>query len=197
LKFARTLLASLLFTALPLIAADRYKIDPQHTIIGFSVPHIVISTVEGRFKSFDGTIMLDMKDLAKSSVEITIDTDSIDTGVAKRDSDLHHSELLDVARYPHIHFKSTKIEKRGHQWIATGSFTLKDVSRQIELPFDLKGPVTDLGGKSRIAIHTGTKLNRHDYHVKYDPLLKDGTHVIGEEITVDLQVEATKAEGNL
>jgi len=193
-KLSATITGAIVFAALPLCASDRYKIDPQHTKVGFSVPHIVISTVEGRFKDFEGVILLDTQNMTKSSVEITINTDSIDTGVAKRDSDLHHSELLDVGRYPHILFKSTKIEKRGSQWVAIGAFTLKDVSKQIELPFTLAGPLKDLGGRSRIAIHAGSKLNRHDYHVQYDPRLQDGTAVIGEEITIDLRVEATREE---
>ena len=120
MKLSATITGAIVFAALPLCASDRYKIDPQHTKVGFSVPHIVISTVEGRFKDFEGVILLDTQNMTKSSVEITINTDSIDTGVAKRDSDLHHSELLDVGRYPHILFKSTKIEKRGSQWVAIG-----------------------------------------------------------------------------
>ncbi len=187
-----TFVVLLALAALPSSAADIYKIDPKHTKIGFIVPHIVISTVDGRFKTFAGTIVLEAKDLTRSSVEITIKTDSGDTGVAARDSDLHDGELLDVARYPEARFKSTKIEKRGQQWVAIGNFTLKDVTHQIELPFTLQGPVTDYMGKSRIAVHTGTKINRHDYHVQYDSRLKDGSPVVGEEVTIDLQVEATK-----
>lgn len=178
--------------ALPLFAADTYKIDPNHTKIGFTVPHIVISTVDGRFKNFQGTIVLDKENMSRSSVEITIKADSIDTGVAKRDSDLHDSELLDVAKYPDIHFASNKIEPRGEGWVAFGDFTLKDVTRHIELPFTLKGPVTDYMGSSRIAVHAETKINRHEYHVQYDDRLKDGKPVVGEEVTIDLQVEATK-----
>jgi polyisoprenoid-binding protein YceI len=178
--------------ALPLFAADTYKIDPSHTKIGFTVPHIVISTVDGRFKRFEGTIVLDKENMSKSSVEINIKADSIDTGVAKRDSDLHDSELLDVAKYPDIRFKSNKIESRGEGWVALGEFTLKDVTRHIELPFTLKGPVTDYMGNSRIAVHAETKIDRHEYHVQYDDRLKDGKPVVGEEVTIDLQVEATK-----
>jgi polyisoprenoid-binding protein YceI len=178
--------------ALPLFGSDTYKIDPHHSKIGFTVPHIVISKVDGRFKSLEGTIVLDAQDMTKSSVEVTIKTDSVDTGVAKRDSDLHYSELLDVAKYPDICFKSTKIKKRDNHWVAVGNFTLKDVTKQIELPFTLEGPVTDLGGKSRIAIHASAKINRHEYHVGYNIRLKDGAPVIGEEVTIDLQVEATK-----
>src|SRR5207248_10864134 len=104
----------------------------------------------------------------------------------------HGSELLDVAKYPEMHFKSTKIEKRGDQWVAIGDFTLKGVTKQIELPFSLQGPIVDPWGKSRIATKTGTKINRHEYGVKYDQRMKDGGPLIGEEVTISLQVEATK-----
>ncbi len=192
MKSTGTLPVVLALAATASFAADTYTVDRDHTKIGFSVPHIVISTVDGRFKRFDGTIVLDAKDATRSSVEITIQADSVDTAVGARDSDLHSSELLDVARYPEIHFKSTRIERRGHQWVAVGEFTLKDVTKLIELPFVLQGPVTDSGGRSRIAVHTGTRINRHDYHVQYDTRLRDGSPIVGEEVTIDLTVEATK-----
>ena len=105
-------------------AADTYKLDKGHTRISFTVPHLVISTVEGRFTDFDGTIQFDPKDITKSSVEVVIKTASVDSNNEARDKDVRDNELLDVARYPEMRFKSDKIVKKGDHYVAIGTFTL-------------------------------------------------------------------------
>ena len=191
--FAATFLA-LLLVALPALAADTYNIDKAHTTVGFTAQHLVISSVDGRFKDFDGTITLDSNDITKSSVKITIKTASVDTDNAQRDNDLRNSEFLDVAKYPEMTFVSDKIEKRGDGYVALGTFTLKGVSKKIELPFTFAGPITDPWGLQRVAAKAGTKINRQDYGVKYNQAMKDGSALVGNEVTLNLTVEATKAK---
>src|SRR5256885_11041675 len=150
-RFLSAVLVIALLAALPAIAADTYIFDKAHTRVGFTAQHLVISTVEGRFKDFDGTITLDPKDITKSSVKVTIKTASVDTDNASRDNDLRNSEFLDVAKYPEMTFVSDKIEKRASGYVATGTFTLKGVSKTIELPFSLGGPIDDPRGQLRIS----------------------------------------------
>jgi len=191
--FAATCMALLLIT-LPALAADTYNIDKAHTKVGFTAQHLVISSVDGRFKDFDGTITLDPNDIIKSSVKITIKTASVDTDNEARDKDLRNSEFLDVAKYPEMSFVSDKIEKRGDGYVAIGTFTLKGVLKKIELPFTFAGPITDPWGMQRVAAKASTKINRQDYGVKYNQAMKDGSALVGNEVTLNLTVEATKAK---
>jgi polyisoprenoid-binding protein YceI len=193
-KIFATSLIAILLVALPALAADTYTFDKQHTRIGFSAQHLVISTVDGRFKDFDGTITLDPQDITKSSVKVTIKTASIDTDTEARDKDLRNSEFLDVAKYPEMTFVSDKIEKRGDGYVAIGTFTLKGVSKKIELPFTVGGPISDPWGNQRLAVHASTKINRKDYGVNYNQAMKNGTALVGNEVTINLTVEATKAK---
>ena len=190
--FAAALLA-VLIAAVPALAADTYNFDKAHTRIGFTAQHLVISTVEGRFKDFDGVITVD-PDITKSSVKITIKTASVDTDNSQRDSDLRNSEFLDVAKYPEMSFVSDKIEKRGDGYVAIGTFTLKGVAKKIELPFTFAGPIADPWGMQRIAAKASTKINRQDYGVKYNQPMKDGSAIVGNEVTLNLVVEAVKAK---
>ena len=191
-RFLSAALVIALLAAIPALAADTYTFDKAHTKIGFSAQHLVISTVEGRFKDFDGTITLDPNDISKSSVKVTIKTASVDTDNASRDNDLRNSEFLDVAKFPEMTFVSDKIEKRGTGYVATGTFTLKGVSKTIELPFSLGGPIDDPWGNSRIAVQASTKIDRKDYGVNYNQAMKNGTALVGNEVTINLTVEATK-----
>ena len=186
-------IALTILVALPALAADTYNFDKQHTKIGFTAQHLVISSVEGRFKDFDGVIVVD-PDITKSSVKITIKTASVDTDSEARDKDLRNSEFLDVAKYPEMTFVSDKIEKRGDGYVAIGTFTLKGVSKKIELPFTFAGPITDPWGMQRVAAKASTKINRQDYGVKYNQAMKDGSALVGNEVTLNLIVEATKAK---
>ena len=109
-------------------SADRYKIDPVHTSVGFAVRHLIISKVRGRFNEFSGTIVYDEDDITKSSVAFTIKAASIDTRHAKRDSDLRSPDFLDVKRFPTIAFRSEQVEKRGDGLVAVGTLTIKRVN---------------------------------------------------------------------
>jgi len=190
--FAAALL-TVLVAALPALAADTYNFDKAHTRIGFTAQHLVISSVDGRFKDFDGVIVVD-PDITKSSVKITIKTASVDTDNESRDNDLRNSEFLDVAKYPEMTFVSDKIEKRGDGYVAIGTFTLKGISKKIALPFTFAGPITDPWGMQRVAAKASTKINRQDYGVKYNQAMKDGSALVGNEVTLNLTVEATKAK---
>src|SRR5690349_8983056 len=105
------------------LAADEYKIDPKHSSVGFSVTHMVVSTVNGRFNDFDGTILFDEKDISKSSVNVTIKSASINTDNTQRDTHLRSSDFLDAQNRPEIVFQSKSVEKKGDGYVAHGTLT--------------------------------------------------------------------------
>ncbi len=177
------------------VPAGVYDLDQAHSIIGFAVRHLEINWVEGRFKDFTGTITYNEQDATKSTVEFTAKVESVDTGVAPRDKHLRTADFFDVTTYPEIKFKSTGIEKKGKdKYILRGDFTLKGVTKQIEFPFTFTGAIKDPWGNTRFGIDAHTKINRRDYGINYGNVLPAGGFDVGNEITIDLQLEAVKPE---
>jgi polyisoprenoid-binding protein YceI len=165
-------------------AADEYKIDPVHSSANFAVRHMLVSTVKGRFTEVNGTILYDQKDPTKSSVKAVIKVASITTDNGQRDGHLKSPDFFDAAKYPEIQFVSTRVEKRGDQLVAIGNLTIKDVTKEVELPFTIVS--AEMMGKKRIGVDSSIKLIRYDYHVSYDPT----GAAVSKEVTIDLNLEA-------
>jgi polyisoprenoid-binding protein YceI len=175
------------------IPGGEYKIDPAHSIIGFAIRHLEINWVEGRFKDFTGTIRYDETDLTKSSVEFTAKVESIDTGVEARDKHLRTADFFEVAKYPEMTFKSTRVERKGKdQYVLHGDFTLKGVTKQVALPFTITGAIKDAWGNMRFGIQAKTKINRRDYGITWGKAMDNGGIDVGNEVTIELQLEAMK-----
>lgn len=175
------------------IPGGDYKIDPAHSIIGFSIRHLEINWVEGRFKDFNGTIHFVDSDVTKSSVEFTAKIESIDTGVEARDKHLRTADFFDAAKYPEMTFKSTKVERKGKDsYVLYGDLTLKGVTKQVSLPFTVTGAIKDPWGNTRFGINAQTKINRRDYGITYGNAMENGGLDVGNEVTIDLQLEAVK-----
>jgi polyisoprenoid-binding protein YceI len=172
-------------------AADEFKIDKVHSNVGFSVKHMVISTVPGRFTDFDGVISYDDKDVTKSSVKVTIQAASINTDNANRDNDLRGESFLDTAKYPTIIFESKQVKKAADgSLVAVGTLTIKDVSREIELPFTINGKIKAFGGE-RMAAEAHTKINRQEYHLTFNKMIEAGP-MVGDDVNITLSVEAAR-----
>jgi polyisoprenoid-binding protein YceI len=175
------------------IPGGEYKLDPAHSIIGFAIRHLEINWVEGRFKDFTGTIHYDEKDVTKSSVEFTAKVESIDTGVEQRNAHLRTADFFEVAKYPEMTFKSTRVERKGTGgYVLHGDFTLKGVTKQVSLPFTITGAIKDPWGNTRFGVAAQTKINRRDYGITYGNALSGGGFDIGDEVTINLQLEAMK-----
>lgn len=173
------------------IHSGEYKIDPAHSVIGFSIRHYEISWVRGRFKDFNGTIRYDDSDVTKSSVEFTAKIESIDTGVEPRNAHLRTADFFDAAKYPEMTFKSMRVERKGKdQYVLNGDFTLKGVTKQISLPFTMTGAIKDAQGNTRFGIAAQTKINRRDYGITWGKPMAIGGLDVGNEVTIDLQLEA-------
>lgn len=188
-----------LIAALPLLIAGiahadsvEWKLDPSHTTVGFTVPHLVVSSVEGRFKEASAKIALDDADLTKSQVSVEINAASIDTGDAKRDDHLKSPDFFDVKKFPKLSFKSTKIAKAGAGYKLTGDLTIRDVTKSVTLDATVSAPVkTPWGNQARAAKVSG-KIKRTDFGLKWNKGLETGGVLVGEEVTLNVSAEVTK-----
>ena len=178
--------------ALPAGAAtSTWQIDPNHSSAQFAVKHLGLSTVRGAFTKVNGAVELDSSDVTKSSVTVTIDAASVDTRVENRDKDLRSDHFFDVEKYPTITFKSTKVEQVSPgQLKVTGDLTIHGTTKSVVL--DVEGPTLpakDPWGNQRVAASATTKVNRQDYGVKWNATMDNGGLVVGNDVTITIDVE--------
>jgi polyisoprenoid-binding protein YceI len=191
----RLILGLAMLTVIPAAAhADttEWTLDTSHSHFGFSVPHMVISSVSGRFKQASGKFNLDEANLTKSQAELTLKVDSLDTDDAKRDEHLRSPEFFDAKKFPNITFKSTKIAKAGNGYKVTGDLTIRDVTKPVTLDATISNAVKNPWGKLVRAVKASTKIKRGDYGLKWNKTLETGGVLIGEDVTLDLQFELDK-----
>ena len=181
-----------LLAALPL-KAETFAIDAGHSEVGFQVRHLVSQT-RGRFNDFAGTVDLDPKNLANSSVNFTIKAASIDTNVADRDKHLRGADFFDVEKYPEITFKSKSIKKAtGDTYNVLGTLTMHGVSKDITLPVTFLGEGKDPWGGTRAGFETATTLNRKDFGIVWNKAVDNGGVLLGDDVKVEINLETTKA----
>jgi len=186
--FIPTLLA-VLISATPFFAAvTKYDIDAAHSNIGFSIPIAGgLSNVRGKFNEFTVTIIYDDKDVTKSSVEATIKATSIDTGIERRDAHLRTADFFDVEKFPEITFKSSRIEKKGKNFIAHGTFSMHGVSKEISIPFTVNGVTRDeKTGKTVLGATGRTSVNRREYGINF--ARPDNPAFLGDVIDIELNL---------
>ena len=170
-----------------------WQLDPAHSNAQFSVRHLGISNVQGEFTKLTGTVQLDDQDISKSTVNATIDVNSLDTRVQNRDNDLKSDHFFDVGKFPTITFQSTKIVSTGEGTAKmTGNLTLHGVTK--EVTFDVTGPtkVIQVMGTRRGASAT-TKINRQDFGMVFmSNAMPGGDQMIGDSVTITLDIEMVK-----
>ena len=195
-KRATVVLAALVLAASgarALAAQEVFTFDKNHTTVGFRIRHIV-TKVEGRFHDFDGTIWLDRQNPASSRVELTIQAASIDTATPNRDNDLRSANFFDVAKYPTIVFKSTKVEpKGGDAYLVTGDLTMHGVTKSIQIPIK-HGGFAKMGKGEKTGFEGGLTLDRKDYGITWNRALDQGGTLLGDDVEITIQVEANKKE---
>jgi len=177
-------------------AASTWKIDPGHTSVQFAVRHLMVSTVRGTLAPVTGVLNLDEADPTKSTVESTIDVNGIDTREPKRDAHLKSPDFFDAATYPTITFKSKKVTRLADtKFQVTGDLTMHGTTKEIVL--DVEGapkPVKDHMGNLRLGGAATTKVNRKDFGITWNKGLDGGGVVVGDEVTVTIDVELVKAD---
>ncbi len=181
-----------LVPALAFAQAATWNIDGSHTRTGFSVKHLVISDVKGEFGKTEGKVQLDEGDLSRSTVEVTIPADSIDTRDAKRDAHLKSADFFDVAKFPTITFKSTKVVagKDGALSI-TGDLTMHGVTKPVTLDGEITKAITDPWGLTRRGVTLTGKIDRKAWGITWGKVTDVGA-VVGDEVKLDIQAEIVK-----
>ena len=189
-SFTTALIASLIFVNTG-YASQTFEVDPSHASIGFKIEHLVISKVKGEFRDFTATLVLDDEGLlnqASSNIKVT----SIDTGITKRDNHLRSADFFDVNKYPEISFKSKSIRQNGGNNVLVGDLTIHGVTKEVELPYKIKGPVKGPSGETRIGFAASTVINRKDYGLTWNKTLEAGGVIVGEELELLIDIEAIK-----
>ncbi|MEQ6899682.1 YceI family protein [Nocardioides sp. YIM 152588] len=169
-----------------------YTIDPTHTRLGFSARHAMVTTVRGQFTDFAGTAHVDTVDPAASKVELTIQTASIDTGVADRDGHLRSADFFDADTNKEISFSSTEVARDGSDWVITGDLTIKGVTRSISITFEPNGSARDPFGNERIGFEGATSINRKDWDLSWNAALETGGVLVSEKIKLEFDISAIK-----
>ncbi|MGB8014244.1 MAG: YceI family protein [Terriglobales bacterium] len=183
-----------LFVSLPALAqTSNWNIDPAHSTAQFTVRHMGISNVTGNFTKVSGSVVLNDKDITQSQVSASIDVNSVDTRVEMRDKDLKSSNFFDVAKYPTIEFKSKKIASNGGKLQLIGDLTIHGTTRDVTLDVDGPTPeIADPWGNSRRGISASTTINRKDFGLVYNNLLKTGEAAVGDNVKIQIDAELVK-----
>ena len=174
---------------IPGYVVGTWTIDPTHSEIGFSVRHMMVSKVRGKFTSFSGEIVTG-ESLLDSSVVATIDLSSIDTGNPDRDNHIRAADFLQVDQYRMMTFRSTAVRRDGDHYALDGELTLKAVTRPITLRLDLGGFATDPRAGTRAGATAVGRLNRRDFGVDFSTILEAGVVVVGDQVDLQLEIEA-------
>lgn len=173
---------------------NTWTIDATHSGINFSIRHMVVSKVRGRFGKYSGTLQLDDEDLTRSTVEASIDAASIDTGTAQRDDHLRSADFFDAEKFPELKFKSSSIVKLDDaNYRVTGDLTIRDVTRPVSLEVEYGGRTKDPWGNERVGFVAKTSLIRKDFGLGWNQVLEAGGVVVGDRVDVELELEAVKA----
>lgn len=191
-KLLSAALALAVAPTLALAAPTTWNIDASHSNAGFAVKHLVISTVRGSFTTLSGKLVLDEANVTRSTVEATIDVNSIDTQVPDRDAHLKSPDFFDAAKYPAITFKSTKVAKAGKDGLkVTGDLTLHGVTRPVTLDVTTSPEVKGLYGETRRGYSATTRIDRKDFGLVWNKMVEAGP-AVGDQVTITLDLEVVK-----
>jgi len=176
-------------TNIPGYIAGTWTLDPVHTDISFTVRHLMVSKVRGRFTRFEGEIVT-AQDPRQSSVNATIEMDSIDTADANRDAHIRSADFFDTANHQTMTYRSTGVRPSGDGWVVDGELTLHGVTRQVSLELELNGFLADSPMGTRAGFSATGEISRKDFGIEFNMPLESGGGVIGDKVSLHLEVEA-------
>ena len=181
--------------ATPQTAVNTWNLDPAHSVAEFKVKHMMISNVKGQFAKLTGALQLDEQDITNSKVEASIDAASIHTGDEQRDAHLKSGDFFDTEKFPTLTFKSTGVARRSDDELTvSGDLTIHGVTRKVV--FAVQGPTPaakDPWGNTRVGLSATTKINRKDFGLTWNAALETGGILVGEDVTITLDVQFVKA----
>lgn len=175
-------------TTLPNLTAGTWAIDQAHSTVAFSVRHLMVSKVRGTFNDFSGAITV--AEDGTTSVEADIQVNSIDTNNADRDAHIKSADFFDAEQFPTATFKSTGVRAKGDDYVVDGEFTLHGVTRPVELNLEFNGVNPGMGNGPVAGFEATTVLNRKDFGISIEMPLEGGGAVVGDKITITLEIEA-------
>jgi polyisoprenoid-binding protein YceI len=169
-----------------------WTIDAMHSEIGFKVKHLVISTVSGKFKTFEGTVQSEKDDFTDAAISFSADVDSIDTGVEQRDQHLKSADFFEAEKYPKLIFESTEILKDGDDYKLTGNLTLKGVTKPVTLNVELGGVGPNMYGQTVAGFEVTGKINRKEFGLTWGAVTEAGGVVVSDDVKLTANVELVK-----
>ncbi|WP_321394237.1 YceI family protein [uncultured Desulfuromusa sp.] len=189
-----TLIVGMFFSSSSFAATTHWNIDPDHSVAGFKIKHMMISDVSGSFNDVQGTVIINEDDLTLSKVSVTITAASIDTGIQKRDNHLKSADFFDVTNYPALIFTSKQVKDvSGDGFTLVGDLTIHGVTKEVELSVtELTAEIKDPWGNIRKAAKATTKINRKDFGLTWNAALEAGGVLVGDEVRIELDVQFIK-----
>jgi polyisoprenoid-binding protein YceI len=173
----------------------KWTLDPVHSNVRFTVPHLVISEVEGSFRKFDGTVSNTKPDFSDASISFNVDVASINTDNEKRDGHLKSDDFFNAEKYPQMKFQSSSFKKlSGNNYELTGNLTIRDVTKPVRFAVVYGGTAKDGYGNIKAGFKASTVINRFDYNLKWNALTEAGGATVGQDITIDLKLEFNQAK---
>jgi len=170
----------------------KWVLDPMHSEVQFKVKHLVISTVTGSFKTFEGSLETDNDDFTDANINFSLEVDSIDTNQEQRDGHLKGPEFFDAEKYPKISFKSTSFTKDGDDYKLVGDLTIKGITKSVTLNVEHGGTAGDFYGNTKAGFEITGKINRKDFGLTWDGVTEAGSIVVGEDIKLIINVQFAK-----
>ena len=174
---------------IPGYVVGTWDVDASHSTVGFSVRHMMVSKVRGYFREFSGEIVT-AADPTQSSVVATVNMDSIDTRQEQRDAHIRSADFFDVGNHTEMTFRSTSVRTDGADWTVEGDLTIKGITKTVELELELNGFGPDAYGGTRAGFSAKTVINRRDFGVDIDMPMDGGGVVVGDKISIELEIEA-------
>lgn len=170
-----------------------WKIDAMHSEVQFKVKHLVISTVTGKFKTFDAEMTANAEDFSDAEIRFSADTNSIDTGVAQRDEHLKSEDFFNASEFPQLSFSSTSFTKKSDdEYVLKGDLTIRDVTKPVELNVEYGGTVVDPYGNTKAGFEITGKINRQEFGLKWSAVTEAGGVVVSDDVKLVMSIQMAK-----
>jgi polyisoprenoid-binding protein YceI len=173
-------------------ARTRWTLDATHSNVEFSVRHLMIATVKGRFADVTGTVSLDEYDPTRAEIDVTIATASVDTRVAQRDAHLRSADFFDVEQFPEMTFTSRTVAVEGERLHVTGDLTIRGVTRAVRLDVRSHGRQLDPWGRERAGFEATGSIKRSDFGLTWNQALETGGVMVGDDVTITIDAELVR-----
>ena len=175
-----------------LLSKAKWVLDPSHTLVEFSVKHMMIATVKGRFSGIEGILYANLPDFTTAEVEASVDSATVDTHEAQRDQHLKSADFFDVEKFPKLTFKSKRIERNGDDYRMIGDLTIHGLTREAAFDVTFEGTGKDPWGNERAGFSATGKVDRKDFGLQWNAMLETGGVLVGDQVKISVEAEAIK-----